>query len=479
MKKCPECGYDLPEDIVYCLYCGTKTSVSKLIKYNRKVFFLTPIFLLLISLGITYDLGSSNFLDYGIGTSGILISIYFFGALLFGAFIIFFRVKPAPDSFFKASITAVINAIITLFAVFAIENLYLEDFYYQSGPTNIIKNHFMLLSFVFAVVQLVETIAISAKAKVFNNPQLFKNITKNRIYSHFYLWFIFIFMVITAIGVYYTKMSDKTALVSELLIRISAKDRAKACLDNGIKKYPDSAKLYYLKSCLLTEGDDQLLTTLSPEIETEALNLAEKASTLKPESPLYKYYLSVQHDINRNYELSIRMASEAASIAKDDMYLWEYLGNLNLKKTNYKDSIIAYKKALEINPNNPTILNNLAYVLLINNQDLLIAMELAEKAFALMPNSVSLIDTLAWAYYKNERFPEALETINRLYDEKNEMMPEIDFHRAAILNEMDLLNNPIETYDKMIVKPEVAMNKSLVLQITEARKRAEEKMKIK
>ena len=189
--------------------------------------------------------------------------------------------------------------------------------------------------------------------------------------------------------------------------------------------------------------------------------------------------MCLNYEINKDYEKAIALAKEAAILAKDDAYLWQLVGDINLKHSFLQETISAYKKSLEIEPNNATVLNNLSYTLLTNNKDLIIALELAKKSVELAPNSIANRDTLAWAYYKNNQFTNALETINLLYENRKEISPELDFHYAAILDSMDLLSKPLEIYDKMLVKPEVATNKDLILQIIEARQKAEEKLKAK
>jgi Flp pilus assembly protein TadD len=58
-----------------------------------------------------------------------------------------------------------------------------------------------------------------------------------------------------------------------------------------------------------------------------------------------------------------------------------------------------YKKSLQIQPQQPIAANNLAYRMLLNGENVDVALTLAQTARRGMPNSASTADTLAWAYY--------------------------------------------------------------------------------
>ena len=476
MKTCPECGMQIPNDIAYCLYCGIKTNTSKEIKRNRILFFLSPIFFLIFCLGLTYDLGAQNYFEAGISLSGKVIIVYFFGALLFGIIKLFFKIKSSPNSFYISAITSIINALTTIIASYSIETLFLDNFFNSLGPTDRFKYHIFLLLSIFIIIQILETIAISLKAKVTENPEFANTVAKKIFSNYLFIEIPIDFFIVTSICFYFTSYPDKILLLSKTMINISAKEKANKYLDSLISNYPDNAKVCYLKSYVLTNSDSLLSDTNNKK---EAYNLAKKASNLKPNSPIYMYYFSIQQEINGDFNNAIETASKAANLAKTDGYLWQNLGDINVRHLRYSEAIEAYKKALQIDHNNSYVLNNLSVSLLYNNQNLNTALELAQEAIKLNPNSVAIIDTLAWAYYKNNKYSEALETINILYKNQSEISPELDFHYAAILDEMGLLKDPIKTYDKMIIKPEIASNFVLLNQIIEQRNKAEKRKLMK
>jgi Flp pilus assembly protein TadD len=58
-----------------------------------------------------------------------------------------------------------------------------------------------------------------------------------------------------------------------------------------------------------------------------------------------------------------------------------------------------YRKSLQIQPQQPVAANNLAYRMLLNGENVDVALTLAQSARQSTPNSPNTADTLAWAYY--------------------------------------------------------------------------------
>jgi len=84
----------------------------------------------------------------------------------------------------------------------------------------------------------------------------------------------------------------------------------------------------------------------------------------------------------------------------------------SLKK--YEESDAIHERALEIDPDNPLILNNYAYNLSLRGVNLVKALAMAKKAIEKEPNSASFLDTFGWILYKMRDFINA-----RIYIEKS------------------------------------------------------------
>jgi len=99
--------------------------------------------------------------------------------------------------------------------------------------------------------------------------------------------------------------------------------------------------------------------------------------------------------------------------APDNPNLYSTLGDLYFSEKKFAETIKAYEQSLILEPNNPHVLNNLAWIHstceVKRFRDPEKALYLAEKAAGL-EESPYILDTLAECYYANSRFKEAVES---------------------------------------------------------------------
>jgi Flp pilus assembly protein TadD len=80
------------------------------------------------------------------------------------------------------------------------------------------------------------------------------------------------------------------------------------------------------------------------------------------------------------------------------------VGSLEESRGDKDMATTYYKKALQIQPDQPVAANNLAYLMIETGQNMDVALSLAQTARRSLPNSSSTADTLAWAYYHKESY---------------------------------------------------------------------------
>jgi len=71
------------------------------------------------------------------------------------------------------------------------------------------------------------------------------------------------------------------------------------------------------------------------------------------------------------------------------------------------------RKSLELNPDQPLVLNYLGYSWVDRNENLEEAMKLIRKAVRLKPNDGYFVDSLGWAYYRQNNFAQAVRYLER------------------------------------------------------------------
>ncbi|SMQ59897.1 Tetratricopeptide repeat-containing protein [Devosia lucknowensis] len=72
-----------------------------------------------------------------------------------------------------------------------------------------------------------------------------------------------------------------------------------------------------------------------------------------------------------------------------------------------------FLEALELNPDQPQVLNYLGYSWIDQDMHLERALEMIEKAVEAQPQDGYIVDSLGWAFYKLDRMDEAVETLER------------------------------------------------------------------
>jgi tetratricopeptide (TPR) repeat protein len=75
-----------------------------------------------------------------------------------------------------------------------------------------------------------------------------------------------------------------------------------------------------------------------------------------------------------------------------------------------------YRQALSIEPENTVRINNLAYFLIDKDRNIKEGLELADRALGLSPDYYSYLHTKGWGLYKQGKYKEALEILQKSWD---------------------------------------------------------------
>ena len=88
-------------------------------------------------------------------------------------------------------------------------------------------------------------------------------------------------------------------------------------------------------------------------------------------------------------------------------------GITNERSKQWPKAEADFLKALELQPEQPDVMNYLAYTWVDMNINLERAFPMLERAVELRPNSGHIIDSLAWALYRKGRYAEAVPLMDR------------------------------------------------------------------
>jgi len=113
------------------------------------------------------------------------------------------------------------------------------------------------------------------------------------------------------------------------------------------------------------------------------------------------------------------------------------LGDTYNELENYDASYDAYDKALVLNPENSVVLNNYAYYLSLRSVNLDKAAAMAKSSVEIDPYNHNNLDTYAWVLYKQGKYEEALEWINKAYNNGGDTSGVVLEHFGDIYYKMD------------------------------------------
>lgn len=150
----------------------------------------------------------------------------------------------------------------------------------------------------------------------------------------------------------------------------------------------------------------------------QALVHTNAAISLYPEQPLFYMFNGLSYYNLKDYENTIkslekgRRLSANKDLTKDfDIYLGDTYNQIDNRKKSYE----AYDRVLRVDPENIYVLNNYAYYLSLDNQDLERALEMSAKTIKADPKNAVYIDTYAWILYKMDRFSEAKKWMDKVF----------------------------------------------------------------
>ena len=117
------------------------------------------------------------------------------------------------------------------------------------------------------------------------------------------------------------------------------------------------------------------------------------------------------------YEEAAELYSQALSkIGEPERNDWSmfYFRGITYERTDrWADAEADFKKALELYPEQPLVLNYLGYSWVDKGMNLNEALEMIRKAVELRPNDGYIVDSLGWAYYRLGRWNDAVTELER------------------------------------------------------------------
>lgn len=146
--------------------------------------------------------------------------------------------------------------------------------------------------------------------------------------------------------------------------------------------------------------------------ETKAIKILEKLNKKYPSREQIQQALAESYFDKQNYEKALvyydQLLNKLSEPSLDHAGLFFARGASYERMKDLDAAVADLERALELRPNNATILNYLGYMLVDANKRVEDALLMIKRALTLRPQDGSIIDSLGWAYYKLERYEEAV-----------------------------------------------------------------------
>ncbi|MCB0400462.1 MAG: tetratricopeptide repeat protein [Flavobacteriales bacterium] len=183
-----------------------------------------------------------------------------------------------------------------------------------------------------------------------------------------------------------------------------------------------SAQEYYLKAIDHDSSKfaiwSQLMFIESELMDNDALlRDSKRAVSLFPNQPIFYFFYGSVNLQKKNFT----EAAEYLEIGKDYVIdnpplliqFYASLGDAYNGLKSYEKSDKAYEKSLELDPKNIYVLNNYSYYLSLRGDNLERAEELSARCNELEPDQANYQDTYAWILYKQGKFLQARDWLEK------------------------------------------------------------------
>jgi Flp pilus assembly protein TadD len=231
--------------------------------------------------------------------------------------------------------------------------------------------------------------------------------------------------------------SDPELVALRAQAQIQTEQWKAACrtLRDGLAKFPGKDALQGARDLPPGSLDEHLFFSKASRQALTQLNLETMAG-------LWAEFHDWEHCLSLTREA--RKALPAKGI---ELLLLESNALDSLGRTD--EAVAVLREGQKLNPNHPTVQNNLGFLLLEKGGDLAEATRLIEASLAQEPKNTSTMDSWGWALYKNGRFKESEEVLRKAAG-LSPYSPEVHRHLGEALLKLNRPGDALDEWDRAL-----------------------------
>jgi tetratricopeptide (TPR) repeat protein len=181
----------------------------------------------------------------------------------------------------------------------------------------------------------------------------------------------------------------------------------------------------------------------------KALAMLRQARTLSPTDPLVEVRLARSQQTAGKGDEAVRTLQAAVVKFPKEPALKLSLASTLERERKYAEAEATFRQVIADDPKDPDALNSLAYMFAERGQKLDEAVALVQRALTIDPGNGAYLDTLGWAYYKQNRLDQA-EAPLREAAEKLPAVSVIQDHLGDLLNKRGTIEEAIAAWQKAL-----------------------------
>ena len=148
---------------------------------------------------------------------------------------------------------------------------------------------------------------------------------------------------------------------------------------------------------------------------------SEKFIRLFPTQAIGSYYNGIGYLNKKDYAKAAHAVNRAIDMQSDNdkqilAVMYSTLGDIYNSGKQYEQSDVAFDKAMNLSPDDPTLLNNYSYYLSVRGQKLDEAEKMSKRSIELRPSEATYMDTYGWILYKKGDLRQAGEYVQKAID---------------------------------------------------------------